>query len=120
MHLIISTVGPGILGNEVRNCTFDEPPCTNPGWFAEFSLFIAKLAYPSSTFSFKEAKGFGLTESQGENTILNQVYNGTADISAFYMNLNEERAKYLPHMGQLTSDEVCNQYITKQDNSSIH
>ena len=107
--------GQRINEKEVSNCRFDEFPCENPGLYTELALFIAKLAYPNSTFSFKEAEGFDLTESKRENTILNQVYNGTADMSAAYMTLTADRTKHFAHMGQLTFDEVCNRLFDQQN-----
>ncbi len=106
-RLILTTAKPCVF---TLNMT--QETCPRPGWPYELSVFLISLLSAANktvvsqagNLSVIKAVGYSANFSQSTQldlSIMRQIYENVADLSAPYMTLTEARAKLTPHLGAL-------------------
>ena len=93
----------------VHSCFFRETfeSCTKnerlpAGFLLQISVFISKILFPHREIQFLAAEGgYDLTNNTEQNSLLDLINTGKADLSPPHMIISAERKEKLPHYGPI-------------------
>ena len=83
-------------------CAFDVPPCKDPGFIPELTLFTLKLltGRNQSQIQFFPVENYDFTDDN-TSSALNQIRDGWADLSEPDYLVTQSRSEKLPYIGPL-------------------
>ncbi len=87
--------------NDMEPCLYNmDPPCLVHS-FPLLTYFIAKLLRPNAKIRFLPAHGYSMSTYGNTTSVMDMIYQGTADMTPWYMTINKRRHDGFSHLGPL-------------------